>query len=428
MMNIFQSVKKCLCGTFCLILFWGCMSHDEVGSAFIVSPYIKDGYYTDGTLYFDIDKTEAVLIGSQDRVSSIVVPDGVKINDVTYPLTKVQSLGVFDKEAYSAGEITDNSNLKSVTFGGNVSTFVKGANGDEVLFKVNPADKKDKTRRFTKLTTIVVRNGNQTFNSREDCNALIQNGKEILILGGENSSVPAGVQEIGPAAFRGCETLTRISIPDALTTIGDYAFESCYIVAFQLHSGITSIGDYAFANNHLTKINIPSGVTNLNATVFRGNPLDSITVDAENLSFDSREDCNAVVVKFSNEIVFGCKNTTFPVSITAIGDEAFSNCLGMSRADVPANVTYIGKKAFYNCTALSNVVVYAKNVTIADGAFKNCDKLKGNNASVKLYVTNPSKLNPTDIFDTGLRKLFIPEGSKNAYQGWEQVFKSIQEF
>lgn len=84
-------------------------------------PYVdaKSGYYTDGTLFYDIEKTEAILIGTAEKVREIVIPDYIGINEVNYPLTKVQNLGVFDKDTYeSTKDVSDNDNLTSLVIGG----------------------------------------------------------------------------------------------------------------------------------------------------------------------------------------------------------------------------------------------------------------------------------------------------------------------
>ena len=54
--------------------------------------------------------------------------------------------------------------------------------------------------------------------------------------------------------------------------------------------------------------------------------LESIKVAEGNGTYDSREDCNAIIQTETNELLCGCKNTKIPESVTSIGGFAFSGC------------------------------------------------------------------------------------------------------
>ena len=137
---MFQQGLKLLSGVVLCMIVCACMSKfDKNGSAYVVRPYIKDGYYTDGTFYYDIDKTDAIVIGTAKNERTLVIPDAVGINEVTYPLTKVQNLGVFNKETYETSQkVTNNDNLTSLTIGGNVKSFGKDVFFSEVIHLFTP--------------------------------------------------------------------------------------------------------------------------------------------------------------------------------------------------------------------------------------------------------------------------------------------------
>ena len=77
------------------------------------------------------------------------------------------------------------------------------------------------------LTSIVVEAGNTVYDSRDNCNAIIEKETNTLIQGCKNTKIPAGVTSIGEYAFSGCSGLTRIEIPARVTEIGYAAFSGC---------------------------------------------------------------------------------------------------------------------------------------------------------------------------------------------------------
>ncbi|MDO5447879.1 MAG: leucine-rich repeat domain-containing protein, partial [Prevotellaceae bacterium] len=74
------------------------------------------------------------------------------------------------------------------------------------------------------LTNITVETGNKVYDSRDNCNAIIETANNTLIQGCKNTTIPNTVTSIGASAFRECMTLTSIDIPNSVTSIGDDAF------------------------------------------------------------------------------------------------------------------------------------------------------------------------------------------------------------
>ena len=77
------------------------------------------------------------------------------------------------------------------------------------------------------LESISVAAGNKVYDSREDCNAIIEKESNKLICGCKSTVIPASVTSIGESAFRDCSALTGIIIPESVTSIGDKAFDGC---------------------------------------------------------------------------------------------------------------------------------------------------------------------------------------------------------
>ena len=98
------------------------------------------------------------------------------------------------------------------------------------------------------LKSIAVEEGNPVYDSRDNCNAIIETATNTLIAGCENTIIPNSVTSIGDNAFSGCSGLTSITIPNSVTSIGDNAFLDCSgLISITIPNSVTSIGNKAFS-------------------------------------------------------------------------------------------------------------------------------------------------------------------------------------
>jgi hypothetical protein len=177
-------------------------------------------------------------------------------------------------------------------------------------------------------------------------------------------SVIYTVTSIGAFAFYACRDLTSITIPNSVTSIGEFAFNCCSLSSITIPNSITSIGNSAFELNDLSSIKVEEG----------------------NSYYDSRDNCNAIIETVSNRLIQGCCNTTIPNSVTCIGDGAFSNCHNLTTITIPNGVTSIENSAFLNCHNLSSPILIPNSVvSIGSSAFYNCSKLS--------YISIPNSVN-----------------------------------
>ena len=191
-------------------------------------------------------------------------------------------------------------------------------------------------------------------------------------------TIPNSVTSIGSSAFEGCTGLTSITIPNSVTSIGSGAFCYCTsLTSITIGNSVTSIGSYAFLGcTGLTSITIPSSVTSIGWNPFAGCiGLTSIKVETSNTKYDSRDNCNAIIETASNTLVFGCKATTIPSSVTTIGNWAFSRCTGLTSITIPNSVTSINEYAFYRCTGLTSIDIPNSVTSIGNYAIYGCTGL-----------------------------------------------------
>lgn len=223
----------------------------------------------------------------------------------------------------------------------------------------------------------------------------------------ETVVIENGVTSIGQNAFDGCWNCTSVSIPDGVKKIGINAFRSCWkLASITIPNSVTSIEIGAFGDcRTLTTVYIPSSVTSIT-----GSPFDycyslvSIVVDEENLKYDSRNSCNAIIDTEANILVSGCQSTIIPDDIVGIGERAFLGCSSLKKIDIPNSVLSIGQLAFTNCVGLTNVVIPNGIETIGSQAFEGCTSL------THVIIPNSVKNIGDYVFDhcTNLSSVSIP--------------------
>ena len=172
------------------------------------------------------------------------------------------------------------------------------------------------------------------------------------------------VISIGEGAFRGCEGLTSVEIPNSVTSIRSYAFSGCSsLTSVPIPISITSIGRSAFYGcTGLTSVEISD------LAAWCGISIDGLYTNplyyAHNLYLNGELITNLVipnsVTSIGNYAFYGCSGLTsveIPNSVTSIGEGAFEHCTGLKSVVIPNSVTSIGGSAFYDCTGLKSVEI-----------------------------------------------------------------------
>ena len=321
---------------------------------------------------------QAQIISNPNKYSGkIDIPESVEYEDETYSVSSIGSAAFSDCSALysvvipnSVKMIGTNAfsgcySLTSVTFPNSVTTISDRAfYGCTGLTSINIPNSVRQIHPSSfsgcdNLITIKVENDNTVYDSRDNCNAIIKTQTNTLISGCKNTIIPHSVTAIGEEAFLSCNSLTSITIPNSVTSIGKRAFYGC---------------------KNLTSITIPSSVISLGEYLFYNcENLTTIVVENNNIVYDSRDDCNAIINTQTNTLILGCKNSKIPNTVTTIGDGAFFGISSLTSIVFPYNVNQIGRSAFAGCR-LENVVARNLNVYFYHSWKDHPHDTYGNNA------------------------------------------------
>lgn len=97
------------------------------------------------------------------------------------------------------------------------------------------------------IASIVVQEGNPAYDSRDNCNAIIETATNTLIMGCNQTIIPEDIIYIAKGALYGYNSIKSMNIPNNVEVIGDWAFSFCNNMAsLVIPNSVTSIGEYAF--------------------------------------------------------------------------------------------------------------------------------------------------------------------------------------
>ena len=361
-------------------------------------------YNSDGTTVSVSYRGNSIGAYTNEYSGAIVIPESVTNNAKTYSVTSI------GPDAFRGC-----SGLTSVTIGNSVTSI-----GERTFSACSG------------LTSIIVESGNIVYDSRDNCNAIIETASNTLISGCKNTTIPNSVTSIGDYAFAYCSSLTSVTIPNSVTGIGNYAFLGCRgLTSITIPNSVTSIGYNAFEYcDGLTSISIPNSVTSIGSYAFR--------------------DCSGLTSVYINDIESWCKITfitvesnplyyahhlymngseitqlVIPNSVTSIGNHTFSGSSGLTSVTIHNSVTSIGESAFNGCSGLTSITIPNSVTSIGYYAFFGCSGL----ASVIVEIDPPLAI-PSDTFIGCYNAtLYVPAGSKAKYEtadNWKS-FKDIVE-
>ena len=375
-------------------------------------------------IYYNLNPTaktaEVVFRVRYQYSGDIVIPASVTHEDIEYSV-----IGI------SANAFRGSSELTSVTIPSSVTSIGVG------LFSG-----------CTSLASVVIEEGNPNYDSRENCNAIIETASNTLIIGCKSSSIPNSVTTIGKDAFNGCTGLTSITIPNSVTTIGESSFSGCSgLTSLTIGNGVTTIGKDAFKDcSNMTKVELDNNaivskdyngtpyisdifggqvkeyvfgehVTRIGENAFSHNNLTSVTIPASvtNIGYCAFYQCFYLTDIHITDIAAWCriqresssngyymnpfqvpyhlylnneeiKDMVIPDGVEVIEYSAFSGCSELTSVSIPNSVTSIGEKAFAGCVGLTSITLGNNVASIGQMAFFGCSGLTS--ITIPASVTN----------------------------------------
>lgn len=246
-------------------------------------------------------------------------------------------------------------NLISVSIGSGLETIFMGGS--------SPFGSCDK------LVSIVVDENNPKYDSRNNCNAIIEKESNKLIIGCKGTTIPNSVSCIGDNSFQACHGLTTMNIPQGVTTIGWGAFYGCRdLTNVSIPNSVIAVGKDAF-NGTAWFNNQADGLIYIGkvAYKYKGTMPDGTTINIK--------DGTAGITGYAFDGCSGLVSVTVPNSVTDIGNNAFQNCSGLTSLDIFEGVTSIGQNAFYGCSGLTSIDIPEGVTSIGQNAFEGCSSL-----------------------------------------------------
>ena len=226
---------------------------------------------------------------------------------------------------------------------------------------------------YSSIESLRVDGSNSKFDSRYNCNGIIESATATLVCACKNTQIPSSVSRLGDYLYRGAD-FEEFSIPNSVTSLGTGVFKNC---------------------GNLKSVSIPASVSELSPELFQGCAFTEFDVS------ESIHKIGANAFRDNKSLT----RVAFPEGLTEIGGSAFTGCEVLSEANLPSTLTTLGEYAFSR-TAITSAVIPAATVEIGKSPYAYCYKLK----SLAVEEGNAkydSRDNCNGIVETEMNALYV---------------------
>ncbi len=299
---------------FLLIAFWGLFATEALAYDFQATS--DDGI----TFFYNWikDKTEVAIthegktwVATEGYTGDIKVPESVTYEGKTYPVTRIGYCAFFNCE------------ITSITIPRCVNTIGEGALGECIhltsLFIPNTVTKigDNAFQNCIGLTSIVVEDGNPNYDSRNNCNAVIETATNTLLRGCRNTVIPDDIEAFGSLSMSNLKTFTIQTLPRTVKYIGEYAFLNC---------------------ESITSLTIPGSVKTIETMAFNG--------------------------------CVGMTELTIEKGVETIAGSVFQSCLGLTVLTLPVTIQSLGKNLIFDSINIKTIkVLFGQPIPIDGSTF-----------------------------------------------------------
>lgn len=332
---------------------------------FSTTIYAQTQFLSNNLLFSIIsEENKEVELSRIEATGDVVIPSVVSFLGLDYNVVKLAEKCCYYNDEVTSIEIPNTvteigeqafylCKLSSVTLSNNLTSIGKEAfRSCSKLVSVKLSDNTNDT--INKRGVI----GDEAFYNCEKLNSI---------------ELPNNIMQIGVRAFYNCTNLVSIKLPESLTFIKYDAFYNCGLTSVVFPESLTTLGSGAFSNCKLTSIKIPKSVTFIDGgSVFDTNDVVSIIVEDGNLTYDSRDNCNAIIETATNKLIKACKKTIIPRNVEIIGVDAFRNLSSFSLI-IPNTVKNIESYSISGCNDLNLYVEDTNDILeCSSKTFINC--------------------------------------------------------